>query len=73
MVGHPGKSFLAQISNLNLFLVGERILELRHVNSVLQLDAVVLEFILLCEFGLNGIILSLELIGIGEHFLDFLW
>jgi len=73
VVGHPGESFFAQISNLNLFLVGERILELRHVNSVLQLDAVALKFIPLCEFGFNGIILSLELIGIGEHFLDFLW
>ena len=55
-----------------LVLVGEVSLKLLFVESVLHLEAVVLEGVLAFNLLSGSVILSLELVSVGHHLLDFL-
>ena len=66
----PGESLFAEVGKLNLVFVGEVVLELLVVDGVLDKEAVVLVVVLGIESLLEGLIISLEFLGILDHFLN---
>merc|ERR1719399_1092247 len=68
----PLETVLGALLDRGLVLISESLLKLLLVESVLDLEAVVLESVLSLDLGLHLLVLSLVLLGVVHHLLDVL-